>query len=128
MLARPLLLLLATLLSSAVLASPCADDQASSCANSPVQLAEREMDSLYQQLLIQLGHGSVLHKRLINTQRTWHTFRDAECEYLTAYGERNGQHARNYDRCVQTMTEQRTRALLHYQQCAASNECTVNAP
>lgn len=129
MFVRPLLLVFATLLASAVQASPCADDRASGCANSAAQKTENEMDILYQHLLIQLGHGSVLHKRLVNAQRTWHTFRDAECEYLTTYGERNGRHAQNYDRCLEAMTEQRMQVLLHYQQCEeASDECTANTP
>lgn len=129
MFVRPLLLVFAMLLVSAVQASPCADDGASGCANSAAQKAENEMDILYQHLLKQLGHGSVLHKRLINAQRTWHLFRDAECEYLTTYGEQNGRHAQNYDHCLQAMTEQRMQVLQHYQQCdVAGDECTVNAP
>lgn len=128
MFVRPLLLVFVTLLTSAAYASPCADDQDSGCANSAVQLAKGELESRYQHLLEQLGQGSVRYKRLINAQRTWQTFRDAECEYLTTYGEQNGQHAQNYDRCVQDMTEQRTRALQHYQQCDnASDECTIDA-
>lgn len=129
MLPRPPLLVFALLLSSAVHATPCANDNTQGCATSAAQTAEREMNTLYQQLLKQLGHGSVLHKRLFNTQRTWHSFRDAECEYLTTYGEQKGRHAQNYDRCVQAMTEQRIRALQHYQQCdEAADECTANAP
>lgn len=129
MFVRPLLLVFTTLSSCAVLAAPCVADGTSGCANSAVQRTESEMESLYQQLLKQHGHGSVLHKRLINTQRTWHSFRDAECEYLTTYGEQKGRHAENYDRCVQAMTEQRIRALQHYQQCdQAADDCTIDMP
>ena len=129
MFVRPLLLVFAVLLSTAVQASPCADDRASGCANTAAQKAENEMDILYQHLLIQLGRGSVLHKRLINAQRTWHSFRDAECEYLTTYGEQNGRHAQNYDRCLQAMTEQRMQVLQHYQLCdEASDACKVSPP
>lgn len=126
---RPFLLVVATLLASAVHATPCADDEASGCANTAVQNAEDELDTLYQHLIKQQGQHSMLGKRLINTQHSWNTFRNTECEYISSYGEASGRHQDGYDQCVLIMTEQRIRALQHYQQCDDQPEgCTVNVP
>ena len=129
MFVRVITLIAVSLLTTTAHATPCADDSESGCAQTAVQAAENELDDLFQQLIEQQGRHSVLSKRLINTQRSWRTFRDTECEYVGTYGENSGQHQDSYDRCVQMMTERRTQALQHYQQCQSANEqCAVASP
>jgi len=126
---RLIALIAVSLLTATACATPCADDNASGCAQTAVQAAENEMDDLFQQLIEQQGRHSVLSKRLINTQRAWRTFRDSECEYVGTYGEHEGEHQDSYDRCVQMMTERRTQILLHYQECQTAHEqCAVSRP
>ena len=120
---RRLPALAACLLATAILAAPRVDAHSGHTSYSAEQT---ELDELYQKLLNHL-HGEPIHrKRMINTQRAWVAFRDAECEYITTHGQNERQHVETYDQCATSMTNTRIRALEHYLQCIEVREdCRV---
>lgn len=116
---RRLPALAACLLATASLAAPSAGAHNAHSSSSAEQI---ELEKLYQQLLNHL-HGEPIHrKRMINTQRAWIAFRDAECEYITTHGQNERQHVETYDQCAITMTNTRIKALQHYLQCIEARE------
>ncbi|MEN0106358.1 MAG: lysozyme inhibitor LprI family protein [Pseudomonas sp.] len=112
-LALPVLLLL--------LANPaaatCAD---ASCVPSTAAQAREQLEITYQQLLKHWANEHLHRQRLINSQRIWRSFRDAECE-LAATNENPGEHIDAYERCDQALSQERTRALQRYLRCAETN-------
>lgn len=88
--------------------------------------ANVQLDALYQQLKNQPHTDDNLRKRMINAQRAWRAFRDAECEYVTAIGEGSAVHIENYEHCAQALTTARIDALQRYLQCTETEtDCAV---
>ncbi len=98
------------------------------CPPTALEVATQQLETAYQQLKTHWQDHDQRRKRLINSQRTWRTFRDAECEYA-ATDEHPATHTDNYKGCIQTLTEARTRALQYYLRCGESGAaCSVALP
>ncbi len=120
---RRLPALAALLLTTAALAAPNVDAHS---AHSTYSADQAKLEEVYQQLLNHLNGEPIHRKRMINTQRAWIAFRDAECEYITTHGQNERQHVETYDQCAVSMTVARIKALQHYLQCLDSREdCKV---
>jgi uncharacterized protein YecT (DUF1311 family) len=106
-------------------AAPCLD---ANCPPTALQIATQQLETAYQQLKTHWHDHDLRRKRLINSQRAWRSFRDAECEYA-ASDEQAATHIDNYKGCIQAMTEARTRALEYYLRCGeAETPCAVALP
>lgn len=120
-----LVLLMATcLIATLTFAAPCDDPNGCTTTRS-FKEADAQLTALQQTLIDKLHDRETLRWRLINTQRIWRNFRDAECQYVSSYGEQ----AEHYQRCAQAMSEGRIRALQRYLECTeAGGDCKVVTP
>jgi uncharacterized protein YecT (DUF1311 family) len=97
-------------------------------AGSSYEASKAELESFYQQLKDHWPSNDLHRKRLINSQRAWLSFRDAECEFVTTDVDHTS-HIDDYELCAQALTVERSRALQRYLQCAdLDTACAVVAP
>ncbi|WP_271198499.1 lysozyme inhibitor LprI family protein [Pseudomonas turukhanskensis] len=97
-------------------------------AGASYEASKAELESLYQQLKDHWPSSDLHRKRLINSQRAWHAFRDAECEFVST-NEDHTNHIDTYEQCTLALTLERHRALQQYLHCVNSgSECAVAAP
>ena len=93
------------------------------------EASKEQLATLYATLKTLLQNTPIHRKQLINTQRSWRAFRDAECEFVTTDDEQNNEHIDSYRQCAEDMTLARIRALQHYLHCAETGtDCTVAPP
>ena len=101
---------------------------AQALAGSSYEASKAELESLYQRLQEHWPSHDLHRKRLINSQRAWLSFRDAECEFVSTDVDHTS-HIDNYEQCAQALTLERSRALRRYLQCADNDTaCAVVAP
>ncbi len=56
------------------------------CAAEQYKAADKELNTLYQQITKRLKDNPDAKKLLVSAQRNWVAFRDAECEFFDLYG------------------------------------------
>ncbi|MCU7647643.1 lysozyme inhibitor LprI family protein [Pseudomonas piscis] len=120
---RPTLILFLAPLLLAPLANAgeCSDapDQAalSQCASLEYKTADKELNSLYQQIGQGLKNQAQTKQRLVGAQRAWVAFRDAECGYATSGVEGGSLYPLAYSQCMTALTKARVENFKNYLKC-----------
>lgn len=118
---RFLLALTPLLFTTAAYAVDCdnAADQATmnQCAAQQLKAADKELNALYQQINARLKSNPDSKKLLIEAQRSWIAFRDAECKFSSAGVEGGSVYPLIYSTCVTELTKARVETFKNYLKC-----------
>ncbi|MHC8376298.1 lysozyme inhibitor LprI family protein [Pseudomonas sp. MDT1-16] len=96
-----------------------AADQAAmnQCVAQQHKAADKELNTLYQQINARLKSNPESKKLLIGAQRSWVAFRDAECKFSSAGMEGGSVFALIYSSCVTELTKARVETFKNYLKC-----------
>ncbi|WP_433736271.1 lysozyme inhibitor LprI family protein [Pseudomonas putida] len=96
-----------------------ATDQATmnQCAAQQHAAADKELNVLYQQITSRLKGNPDGKKSLVNAQRAWLAFRDAECEFSASGVGGGSVYPLIYGNCVTELTQSRVETFKTYLKC-----------
>jgi uncharacterized protein YecT (DUF1311 family) len=96
-----------------------ASDQATmnQCAGQEYKAADKELNAVYQQITARLKDNAEGKKLLVNAQRAWIGFRDAECNFSASGVAGGSVYPLIYSNCMTSVTKVRTEALKQYLKC-----------
>jgi uncharacterized protein YecT (DUF1311 family) len=118
---RFLLALTPLLFSTVAQAVDCdnATDQATmnQCAAQQNKEADKELNTLYQQITERLKDSPDSKKLLVGAQRAWIGFRDAECKFSASGVEGGSVYPLIYSNCITDLTKARVEAFKIYLKC-----------
>jgi uncharacterized protein YecT (DUF1311 family) len=87
------------------------------CAAQQNKAADKELNTLYQQITARLKSSPDSKKLLIGAQRAWVTFRDAECKFSSAGVEGGSVYPLIYSNCITELTKTRVETFKNYLKC-----------
>jgi len=87
------------------------------CAGKQFQAADKELNSLYQQINQRLKDQPQTKKLLVTTQRAWVAFRDAECDFAASGVEGGSVYPLIHSNCTTALTKDRVKAFKTYLKC-----------
>lgn len=87
------------------------------CAGRQYQAADKALNSVYQQITQRLKADADTKKLLVGAQRSWVTFRDAECEFAASGVSGGSVYPLIHLNCLTAQTTSRTQALKQYLKC-----------
>jgi uncharacterized protein YecT (DUF1311 family) len=118
---RLLLALTPLLFTSMAFAVDCdnASDQATmnQCAVQQNAAADKELNTLYQQITSRLKSNPDGKKQLVGAQRAWVAFRDAECRFSASGVEGGSVYPLIYSNCTTELTKARVQTFRNYLKC-----------
>lgn len=118
---RLLLALTPLLFPSMAFAVDCdnASDQATmnQCAAQQNAAADKELNTLYQQITSRLKSNPDSKKQLVGAQRAWVAFRDAECKFSASGVEGGSVYPLIYSNCTTELTKARVQTFKNYLKC-----------
>ncbi len=103
--------------------------QADECADPPNQLAmnecsgkafeeaDRKLNDTYQHIMSRVGDDAATKKLLVDAQRAWIAFRDAECMVRSSRGAGGSIYPLLVTTCRRFLTEDRLKDLQRYLNC-----------
>ena len=96
-----------------------ANDQATmnQCAAQQHAAADTELNALYQQISTRLKGQPDRKKLLVETQRAWIAFRDAECTFSASGVEGGSLFPLVYSNCTTDLTKVRVQTFKNYLKC-----------
>ncbi|QRK82693.1 lysozyme inhibitor LprI family protein [Pseudomonas granadensis] len=96
-----------------------ANDQATmnQCAGQDFKAADKELNTVYQQITARLKDNPDGKKLLISAQRAWIGFRDTECKFSASGVAGGSVYPLIYRNCMTSMTKTRVEALKQYLRC-----------
>ncbi|MCF4997087.1 DUF1311 domain-containing protein [Pseudomonas syringae] len=114
-----LTLLLFTPLAHAAVDCANASDQATmnQCAGEDYKAADKELNTVYQQITGRLKNNPDGKKLLVSAQRAWLGFRDAECKFSASGVAGGSVYPLIYSSCMTSVTKVRVEALKRYLKC-----------
>ncbi|MER8546464.1 MULTISPECIES: lysozyme inhibitor LprI family protein [unclassified Mesorhizobium] len=131
---------IAILTAAVVLAAPtfalakdkCADakDQATmnQCFGAEFQKSDKKLNELYKQIEARLKDDADTKKLLVQAQRDWGKFRDAECSFQTAGSAGGSVIPMLIAQCMDGLTQSRVKAFEGYLNCKEGDlSCPVPA-
>ncbi|MER8705963.1 lysozyme inhibitor LprI family protein [Mesorhizobium sp. M0323] len=131
---------IAILTAAVVLAAPtfalakdkCADakDQATmnQCFGAEFQKSDKKLNELYKQIEARLKDDADTKKFLVQAQRDWGKFRDAECSFQTAGSAGGSVIPMLIAQCMDGLTQSRVKAFEGYLNCKEGDlSCPVPA-
>jgi uncharacterized protein YecT (DUF1311 family) len=118
---------------SPALALTCNDSSNQSeldvCADRDYKLADDAMNGVYRQILERLAQWPENRDRLIAAQQAWTKFRDAECDFQTAWSSEGTIYPMLVSICLTEMTKKRSAELDVYMHCEDGDTlCPVPSP
>ncbi|NTZ82837.1 DUF1311 domain-containing protein [Burkholderia metallica] len=110
----------------------CADatDQATmtACADRAYKKSDGELNRTYQAVTERLRNARPLADKLVNAQRAWIAYRDAECHFSSANAEGGSAYPMVVSTCLDDLTKARTETLKGYLSCEEGDlACPVPA-
>lgn len=87
------------------------------CANALNKAADKELNTLYQQINQRLKDQPQSKKLLVSAQRAWLAFRDAECRFSTSGVEGGSLYPVAYSNCITALTKTRVESFKQYLKC-----------
>lgn len=87
------------------------------CAGRQYQAADKDLNAVYQQITQRLEDDADTKKLLVGAQRSWVTFRDAECEFSASGVSGGSVYPLVHLNCLTAQTVARTTALKEYLKC-----------
>lgn len=129
---RCLLALVPLLLAPLAQADECANATTQAdmnqCAGRQNQAADKELNTLYQQISQRLKERPQSQKQLINAQRAWVAFRDAECTFSASAVQGGSVYPLIYSNCTTDLTKARVQTFKTYLKCQEGDmSCPVPA-
>ena len=96
-----------------------ASDQATmnQCAGQDFKAADKELNTVYQQITARLKDNPDGKKLLVSAQRAWLGFRDAECKFSSSGVTGGSVYPWVYSSCLTGVTKVRVEALKQYLKC-----------
>lgn len=96
-----------------------ASDQATmnQCAGQDFKAADKELNTLYQQITGRLKDNPDGKKLLVSAQRAWLGFRDAECKFSSSGVTGGSVYPWVYSSCLTGVTKLRVESLKQYLKC-----------
>lgn len=117
---RVLVGLIAIFPSTFAFAQDCSNPQTrmvtEQCAALHYEQSDAELNAIYNQIRSRLKSDAEAAAMLLNAQRNWLTFRDAECEFQSHKGFR-GLRRLALNNCLDQLTQQRSAQLELYLNC-----------
>lgn len=92
--------------------------QLSACSAADLKQADDRLNQHYRQLQDRLKSDAAVRKQLLDAQRKWLAFRDAECAFQATRSSGGSIHAMNVNRCLADLTQARAEALHKHLDCA----------
>lgn len=128
----PLVSVLAFLSIAPAQAADCANatDQATmtQCADAGFKKSDAELNALYKRIEQRLKDNADTKKLLIAAQRSWVSFRDAECGFATANVAGGTLYPMVYAQCADGLTQARIKDFKAYLSCQEGDTtCPVPA-
>ena len=125
------IVLLTVRYSGSVAASPCADQTQrglDACAGAARDKADAALNGAYKQIVGRLADNPGKTKRLIEAEKAWIAFRDAECAFANSDTEGGSIHSMEVTLCEEKLTNIRAQQLRRYLKCGEGDmECPVPA-
>ena len=87
------------------------------CAGQAFKAADKELNTIYQQITGRLKDNPDGKKLLVNAQRAWVSFRDAECTFSASGVAGGSVYPLIYSECLTGMTKTRVESLKQYLKC-----------
>jgi uncharacterized protein YecT (DUF1311 family) len=116
-----MIVLLTTLCSTPASASPCADQTQrglDACAGVARDKADAALNGVYKEIVARLADDAAETKRLIEAEKAWIAFRDAECTFANSSNAGGSIYPMVYSGCLSRLTKARTKELAGYLNCA----------
>ena len=88
------------------------------CASAAYQRADADLNRLYQLMTARLSTDDAARKRLVDAQRKWLQFRDAECAFQTVRTVGGSVQPMNVSSCLTDLTRERVTDLQKHLDCA----------
>lgn len=110
----------------------CADaeDQATlnQCADASFKKSDKKLNDFYKKIEARLKDDADTKKRLIQAQRDWTKFRDAECDFQTAVAAGGSMMPMLVAQCMDGLTQSRVKDFEGYLNCQEGDmSCPVPA-
>lgn len=131
--------IVAILSSSAALADDACYQKAQSqselteCSQNDLKQVDEQLNKLYKEMETRLkGDGDTI-KLLIDAQKKWVVFRDAECTLTTVRTAGGSINAMNFNVCLTGLTQSRVKDFQNYLSCSkqsgdqGDDDCTIPA-
>ena len=126
-----MIMLLTALCSRPVAAAPCSDQTQAgldACAVAARDKADATLNGVYKQIVARLADDPAKTKRLIEAEKAWIAFRDAECAFGNSDSEGGSIHPMEVALCEEKLTRARTQELRSYLKCGEGDlGCPVPA-
>jgi len=96
-----------------------ANDQSTmnQCASEDFKAADKELNTLYQQITTRLKDSPDAKKLLVSAQRSWVAFRDAECSFSASGVSGGSVYPMIYSNCLAGETKVRVETFKQYLKC-----------
>lgn len=91
--------------------------QLTACASSELKQADDRLNHLYRQVQDRLKGDEDVRKLLVDSQRKWLAFRDAECTFQTMRSSGGTINAMNVNSCLAGLTQARAKDLQIHLDC-----------
>lgn len=120
-------LLLLLCLTPPAMAQECGDTQSemNACADVIFRRADTELNATYRQITARLAQDGAARRALVEAQRAWITFRDAECAFTTIDNEGGSIRPMLRLGCATDLTRRRTADLKGYMACGQDGACAA---
>jgi uncharacterized protein YecT (DUF1311 family) len=107
-----------------------AEDQAtmSQCADASFKKSDAKLNALYKKIQGRLNDDADTRKLLVQTQRAWGKYRDAECDFQTAGAAGGSMMPMLVAQCRDSLTQSRIKDFQGYLKCQEGDmSCPVPA-
>jgi len=98
------------------------------CYGNAYKKSDAELNSLYKQITVRLKDDAATTKLLVAAQKTWISFRDAECNFQTSGSAQGSVYPMTQAICLDGLTSRRIDDLKSYLKCEEGDlSCLVPA-
>ncbi len=95
------------------------------CADQDFRKADAKLNAAYKRIMDRLTGEASGRKLMVEAQKAWLAFRDAECAFSSSDTEGGSIHPMVVTGCLATLTETRTRTLKGYLACKEGDSCPL---
>ena len=110
----------------------CADETQvvqDQCADASYQKADAALNRSYKEILRRLKGDSATTKLLVDAQKAWIAYRDAECAFSSSANKGGTIYPMVFSICLEGVTKKRSAELAAYLKCGEGDTgCPVPAP
>ena len=107
-------------LAASASAEECADQSQmglNRCANAAYEKADAALNGVYKEITRRLKSDAAKTGLLVNAQKAWLAFRDAECTFANSANAGGTIYPMVYSECLERLTKARTAELRAYLKC-----------